>query len=115
ASPRTSAVERPAVGERIAELAVDADEVRTSRQDRAERASDPRRECSRTQILLEKALVDAFERTVRGRAVEQMLPELCERRARAVQPERLEILPLADLGVLSVADRAIEELREAPR
>src|SRR5690606_25341897 len=44
-----------------------------------------------------------------------MFPELRERRARAVEPERLEVLALADLGVLAVADRAIEELRETPR
>src|SRR5690606_756981 len=51
ASPTASAVEGTAFRERIAERAIDADEVRAGRQDPAERALDSRRQRSRPEIL----------------------------------------------------------------
>src|SRR5690606_6601271 len=110
-----SAVERTAFRKRIAERAVDAHEVRAGRQDRAERAPDPRRQSAATEIVLEEALVAAFERAVSRRPVDQVLPELRKRCARTAEPERLEVSALADLGALPVPDRVIEEAHEVPR
>src|SRR5690606_34982997 len=104
-------IERAPVPERVAERAVDADEIAPRRQNGAERPADARRERARPQIVPEEALVDAGQRTVGGGPVDQMLPQLRERRARPVEPERLEVLPLADLGALAVADRELEQFR----
>src|SRR5690606_381500 len=108
-------MERPVLRERVAKRAIDTDEVRAGRHDRAERAPYPGRQGAGPQILLEETLVDAFERAVRGRAIDQMFPKLRERCARAAQPERFEVLPLADLCPLTVADDTIEQAGEALR
>src|SRR5690606_28433691 len=110
-----SRMEPAPVGERVAERTVDAEKIAPRGQDRAERPPDTRRQRAGAQVLLQEALVDARQRSVRRRAVDQMLPQLGEGRARLLEAERLEVLPLADLRAFAVARRQLEQPRELLR